>query len=321
MKTSTVGAVVIGVLLAFASVAAASGYLWSRTSSAAPATTSARPSTDGQALRPVPIPAGELVTALPPDSIGQVLCQALSQDRWNLVLGGATLREVSGDGCHLVAGALDLNLTLDRTPAALNGAKAVNIAGHPGEVEFPEPRTNARLNVHLVTAPATEQIRPYLRIGVSHTTPGVPLDELIVTVAREVVAATMTDGPALPKVGPGRAIPPKQVEPIADHGIVDAPWPMISWQLCTALVAELGGTGKPEFDGRCTVRGIQAAYTDLVSPRRYPDLIAGQPALITDDLVAVKLTGDSAQELTFTGSGRSLEAIAEHVLPALLGRS
>lgn len=286
-----------------------------------PTASAAQPRTGGQALRPVPIPAGELVTALPPDSIGQVLCQSLSQDRWNLVLGGTTLREVNGDSCHLVTGPLDLGLTLDRAPAALNGAKAVDIAGRQGEVEFPEPQTNARLNVRLVKAAATEQIRPYLRITVNRVTPGAALDELIVTVAREVVAATMADGPSLPRMGPGTAIPPKQVVPIAGHGIVDAPWPMISWQLCTALVRVLGGTGKPEFDGRCTVRGIEAAYTDLVSPRRYPDTIAGLPALITDDLVAVKLTGDSAQELTFTGTGRSLSSLAEDVMPALLGRA
>lgn len=310
--------------MTIAVLSAASGLLWARISAATPATPVGgappvpRPST-GVALRPVPIPAGELVTALPPDAIGQVLCQALSRDHWNRLLGATTHREVQGHACQLVAGPVEVSLALEKTGAALISARTADIAGHQGEVESGFG-TNARLNVQLVTVPATEQIRPYLRVGVSSegTRPG--LDELAISVGRAVVAATMTPGPALPPVGPGRAIPPEQVEPIAGHGIVDTPWPVISWQLCAALTHELGGTGNPEFAGRCTVGDVQATYTDAVSPRRYPDMLAGRPALITDGLVAVKLTDDSAQEVTFSGGEQSLGALAEHVTPILLGR-
>lgn len=323
MKTSTVIAILVSVLLSFASVAAATGYLWSRGGPgqrlATPALPSVWPTKDGMPLRPVPLPSGELVTALPPASIGQVLCQALAQDRWNQLLGGTSLREVRGQSCHIVTAELDLSLTLDRTIGVLNSAHAVDIAGHPGQIEFLAPKTNARLAVHLVAAAATDEVRPYLLASLTTTTadPRNPPDALITAIVREVLAATMTPGPPLPPIGPGGAIPPRKAEPVRGHGIADSPWPMISWQLCTVLTRELGGTPKPEFDGRCTVRGVRAAYSDTLSPRVYPGTLAGRPALITDDLVAIKLTDDSAQELTFSG-GASLRTLAEKISPALL---
>ncbi|MFD2417390.1 hypothetical protein [Amycolatopsis pigmentata] len=323
MKTSTVIAILVSVLLSFASVAAATGYLWSRGGpgdrSATPALPTVWPTKEGVPLRSVPLPSGELVTALPPDSIGQVLCQALPPERWNQILGGAALREVRGQSCHVVTATLEISLTLDRTVGTLNPTRTADIAGHPGQLEFLAPKANARLGVRLVGAAANDEIRPYLLANLTATAadPRNPPDTLITTVAREVVAATMAPGPPLPPVGPGGAIPPRKADPVHGHGIVDSPWPMISWQLCTSLSRELGGTPKPEFGGRCTVGGVRAAYTDTVSPRVYPGTLAGRPALITDDLVAIKLTDDSAQELTFSGGG-SLRTLAEKVAPALV---
>jgi hypothetical protein len=324
VKTSVVVAIVVGVLVAFASVAAATGYIWSQTTGTAPPSAAAQPvawpSKDGQALRAVAIPAGDLVAALPPDARGQVLCQALSQERWNGILGGTTQREVRDDGCHLVTTTLDLSLSLDQAPAGLRAPKPVDIAGHPGELEF-FASGNARLEVRLVTATATTEITPYLLLSLSSTADQPALDGLITTVGRAVVAATMSTHEPLPPAGPDRTIASRQVPPVPGHGIVDAPWPLISWQLCTELTRVLGGSPKAYFAGRCTVRGITATYTDTVSPRRYPDQVAGRPALVTDSLVAIKLTDDSVPELTLTGSGRSLKQLAETVLPALLGHA
>jgi hypothetical protein len=263
-----------------------------------------------------------MVAALPPDTAGHVLCQALSQQRWDAVLGGTTLREVQSGGCHVVTAALDVTLHLDAAPVALQDPESVDVAGRDGEVEYLAPKSNARLSVRLVSANPTDQIKPFLRVEISRATghSGPPVDELAGSVATQVVKATTAPGPSLPEQGRDQAIAARQEPPVPDHGIVDSPWPMISWQLCTTLGHELGATGKPRFDGRCTVRNIQAAYTDDVSPRLFPDTLAGRPALISNDIVAIKLTDDSTQELTFTGTGRPLKALAEAVLPQLLGR-
>jgi hypothetical protein len=318
VKTSTVVVIVLAVLFSFAGVATAAGYLWARVDNDRPAVARALPaewpSTDGKPLRPVPLPTGEMIAALPSDTAGQVLCQALSQERWEALLGGKTLREVRGAGCHVVTATTDVTLALDGTPANLQDPREVEVAGHAGQLEYLPPKGNTRLDVRLVDAAGRDQVNPFLRIEVSGSAPA--LDALTESVATEVVQATTKPGPALPAVGKDGSIPAQRPAPAA---IADLPWPMISWQLCAALTRELGGTPRPYADGRCTVRGIQAAYTDTVSPRVFPGRLAGRPALITDDVVAVKLADGTAQELAFTGAGRSLKTVAEAVLPRLLG--
>lgn len=327
MKTSTVLVIVVGVLLSFASIATATGYLWSRDArdrpAAAPTLPAVWPSKGGQALRAVPIPSGEMLVALPPETGPQVLCQALSEQRWAALLGTRPLREVAHGACHAVTGAIDVTLRLDTVAVALQDPETVDIAGHAGEVEFLRPKVNARLQVRLSAAAPGPQVRPFLRVEVSRTdsagaTAGPAPDELAGSLASEVVRAAMAPGPGLPAQGAAQSIALRRDAPV--HGIADSPWPVISWQLCTALLRELGGTAKARFDGRCAVRGVEATYTDDVSPRVYPDTLAGRPALITDTLIAVKLTDDSAQEVSFSGGngGRALRTLAGSVLPSLL---
>ncbi|GAB2956929.1 hypothetical protein GCM10017788_47840 [Amycolatopsis acidiphila] len=309
--------IVLAVLFSFAGVATGAGYLWTRVDNDRPPVTKALPaewpSKDGKALRPVPMPTGEMVAALPPDTAGQVLCQALSQERWEALLGGKTLREVQGAGCHLVTTTTDVTLALDAAPANLQDPSDVEVAGRPARLEFLPPKANTRLDVRVLDAPGTDQVKPYLRVGLSGSAPA--LDTLAESIATEVVQATTKPGPALPAAAEDGSIPAQRPAPAA---IADLPWPMISWQLCTALTGRLGGTARPFADGRCAAHGIEAAYTDAVTPRVFPARLAGRPALVTDDMVAVKLTDGTAQELTFTGGGRSLEPLAEAVLPRLL---
>ncbi|HVV11647.1 hypothetical protein [Amycolatopsis sp.] len=324
-ETATVLVVLVVVLLSFGSVATAAGYWWARDARDQPAVTPTLPSVwptkNGQAVRSVPIPTGEMVAALPPDTAGHVLCQSLSREQWEALLGGETLREVENGGCHVVTDTLDVRLYLDGTPANLQDPEQVDVAGHSGELEALAPEVNARMNVRLVDDAATEQIKPFLRLDISRSVerPGPGVDDLAGSVAKAVVQATMTPGPDLPKRTSGQAIPAQTMAPAPDHGIVDAPWPMISWQLCTALTKQLHATARPRFDGTCTARGVTVAYTDDASPRVFPQTLAGRPASISDDAVAVKLTDDSAQTVTFTG-GSSLKELAESMLPSLLGR-
>ncbi|MDQ0378948.1 hypothetical protein [Amycolatopsis thermophila] len=328
MKTSTVIAIVIGVLLSFACVAGAAGYWWSQSSAAPPAAPglpAVWPSRDGELPRRVPMPSGEMLAALPAGSSGHVLCQALSEQRWQAVLGGATLREVRGGGCHLVTGSLDVVLRLDNLPATLRSPQSLTVSGRAAEVET-SGAVNARLNVHLVDDEPNGEIHPYLRVDITRyavTRPGLALDELATSIARGVIDATMAPGPDLPEANRDGTIAMKETEPVAGYGILGSPWPVVSWQLCTQLAKTLGtsvSAAKPKFDGRCTVRTVQAALSDDVTPRAYPDTVAGRPALVTPDVVAVKLDDDTSQELSFTGTGRDLRALAESVLPALLGR-
>ncbi len=317
VKTSAVVGIVVAVLCSFASVATAAGYLWTRADVEQPLPARALPAQwpgkDGQALRTVPLPTGELVTALPAQTGGQVLCQTLDQERWEALLGGKALREVRDGACHVLTTTSEVLLALDEQGAVLRDPASVDVAGRPGELEYLPPKVNARLDVRLVDAPASAQVHPFLRVEVSGTG---AVDTLTESIAREVVSAAMTPGPALPARAADGSIPLQRPAPVA---IVDAPWPVISWQLCAELSRALGGTGRPRFDGRCTVRGVEAVYTDKVTPRVFPEQIAGRPAVVTGNTVAIKLTDDSTQELTITGA-RDPRGLAEAVLPRLLGR-
>ncbi|NIH86965.1 hypothetical protein [Amycolatopsis granulosa] len=328
MKTSTVIAIVLGVLLSIASVAGAAGYLWARGTAApppAPGLPTVWPTRDGELPHRVPMPSGEMLVAMPGDSSAHVLCQALSDRHWQALLGGTTLREVRGNGCHLVTGSLDVGVRLDNAPATLSAPQAVTVSGHAAEVES-SGTVNARLNAHLVDEPPSGRVHPYLRVDITRsavTRPDLALDDLAVSIARDVLDATMAPGPGLPARSRDGTIAMQVTEPVPGYGIRGAPWPVVSWQLCTELAKAMGtspSAAKPKFDGRCTVRTVQAVLNDDVTPRAYPDTLAGRPALITSDLVAVKIADDETEELVFTGTGRDLSALAGSVLPALLGR-
>lgn len=310
--------VVLAVLLSLGAVSAAAGYLWARADTDRPAPTHTLPaqwpSKDAHAVHPVPMPTGEMVAALPPDTAGHVLCTALPAERWEALLGGRTLLEVRDGGCHLVTNTTDIRLSLAAAPAQPQDPDQVEIAGREGSLEYLAPHVNTRLDVRLVPEAATDQIKPYLHVELNGSAPA--LDELTEKVATAVVEATTQPGPSLPAIAKDGTIPLQRPAPST---IVDTPWPMISWQLCAELSRELGGTGKPTFDGRCTVRGIQAAYTDTVSPRQFPDQLAGRPALVAGNVVVVQLS-DDAQQLTLTGTGRPLRELAEAIVPRLLGR-
>lgn len=318
MKTSTVLAVVLAVLFSFAVISAAAGYLWARADTDRPVPAHSLPAQwptkDARAPRSVPVPTGEMAAALPPDTAGDVLCTALPQERWEAMLGGTTLREVRDGGCHLVTTTMDVTLSLAGAPAQPQDPEQVEIAGHEASLEYLAPHVNTRLDVHLIPEPASSQIKPYLHVELNGNAPA--LDELTENVATAVVTAITQPGPSLPPQAADGTIPLQHPAPTT---IVDAPWPVISWQLCTELSRELDGTGKPRFDGRCTVRGIEAAYTDTVSPRKFTDEVAGRPALVTNDSVAVRLSDDN-QTLTLTGTGRPLKDLAEAIVPRLLGR-
>ncbi|WIY05325.1 hypothetical protein QRX60_16305 [Amycolatopsis mongoliensis] len=91
------------------------------------------PTAHGEALRPVPMPTGELAAALPFSSRGHVLCEAVPEQTWSQVLGGPVLREVTAASCHVVTPELDVTANTAE-PAPVTGVEpaGVAVAGHQG---------------------------------------------------------------------------------------------------------------------------------------------------------------------------------------------
>ncbi|WP_158881864.1 hypothetical protein [Amycolatopsis anabasis] len=343
MKTSTIAGIVGGVVLLAASISGLAGYLWAQNASGIEpppprGLPAVWPTKHGEIPRPVPMPTGEMIAALPQSTAGHVLCQALPPKRWEEILGGKTLREAQSDACHLVTDTLEVFVRLDRPGAEPPGPQAeepeqVDVDGRPGQLEYAGAKLNAKLTVPLAAQPpnASEDIRTMLRIDIGQDPnhrADEGLDEQVTAIARGVLTAAAAPGPGLPPVGRNGVITARQTEPVPGHGIVDGSWPMISWQLCTRLSRELGtgvGAADAKFKGDCAVRGVHATYTQDLSPRAYTTTIAGRPASVQQNAVTVKLADNSEQALTLSTDGKAvseadLPGFTGRVLPALLGR-
>jgi hypothetical protein len=291
------------------------------------------PSAGGENVRPVPMPTGEMAVALPSHTVGHVLCGAVPEKTWAGVLGGPVLREVDENGsCHVVSAGLDVSATLWADPVPMNGGapEPVTVTGHQATISEFGMGYGEILTVRL--SDSTEKwTRPNLQIIVHH----VPEDRAVhdyrsmaLSLADTMTGAITTPGPALPADGENR-----EMTPTPGSGITDAPYPFITWQLCTQLSRALNVPHdqlKPGAFGSCERKndstGVLLAYHDE-GKDYFPGRIAGRPA--RDDgsgsTVEIQLLDDSRQtlEVTWNDSTKprdALRELAEKLVPPLLGR-
>ncbi len=279
------------------------------------------PSSAGEALRQVPLPTGEMVTALTGDTGAQVLCQVIPEQRWEEILGGRTLREVTG-ACHAVTAELDVSaqLTAALPEDTSRGLPTrTTVAGKTAVVATDKGGTS--LSVELVEVAPRNGASPVLhvavRTGIAKTLETEPKARAL---AEALIAAAMPPGPKLPTIGEGGAIPLEKTGPGA---IKDRPLPVISWLLCAELGRSLGvpaDNAKPTFFAACELNGVSADYSEHSADVQATTSIAGLPAQVGENRVIVQLTGDPRGEtLKFKGTG-DLTALAEKAVPPLLGR-
>lgn len=292
------------------------------------------PSSGGEPVRQVPMPAGEMAVALPSRTSGHVLCGAVPEQTWSTVLGGPVLREVDKNGhCHVVSANLEVSAGLWADPVPMRGAtpETVTVAGRQGTVsafganDFGDiltvrlsdstekwTQSNLQLIVHQVLGDRGE-----------HDYRGMAM-----SLAGTMIGAITTPGPALPRTGETR-----EMTPIPGSGIADAPYPFITWQLCTQLSRALGvplDQLEPGSFGSCQRETgstrVSLTYDDE-GEDSFPDRIAGRPA--RDDAsgheLKIQLVDGSPQtlELSWIDSTKphdALRDLAEKVVPPLLGR-
>ncbi|EMD27120.1 hypothetical protein B0293_01855 [Amycolatopsis azurea DSM 43854] len=280
------------------------------------------PTANGRPLRPVPMPSGEFLLALPKETTAQVLCQATPEERWKRLMGGDVAREVeNGESCHAVGLDSWVRITLNRTGVAdsigLGTRKEVSIAGHPATVVVGS--SPSLVEVKLADARV-------LRLETSWTRVPPRQDQsegLLLGLTESVLDGAFAPGPKLPAADKRDVIERKAVEPGA--GIVDAPLPEISWKLCTQLERAMGlpaGAAEPYSDGKCTTSSVRVENTAVRSELR-GDPVAGRPASESSGELSVLLTDNgSGQGLKFSWSGGTkavLRELAEKVVRPLLG--
>ncbi|MEV6910595.1 hypothetical protein [Amycolatopsis sp. NPDC051071] len=285
------------------------------------------PTENGHALRPVPMPTGEFLLALPPETTAQVLCQAVPAERWTQLMGGPVAREVEhGESCHAVG--LDdwVRISVNRTAVTggMGKAKAVTIAGRPATLVVGGAPSVVEVKL------SDTDVR-VLRIETSWTR--VPRQDnkdegLLLGLTESVLNGAFSPGPKLPAADKRDIIERKTVEPGA--GILDAPLPEISWKLCTQLGRALGipeTDTEPYSDGKCTATTVDDSPVRVEHTAIRTELrdapVAGRPAQETSGELSVLLTDNgSGQGLRFYWSGGSktaLRELAEKVVAPLLG--
>ncbi|ANN14914.1 hypothetical protein SD37_04090 [Amycolatopsis orientalis] len=279
------------------------------------------PSKSGLALRPVPMPTGEMVAALTDETGAQVLCQALPEQRWEEILGGTTLRE-AGTACRAITTKLDVSVQM--VPSLPKDSSRglptkTTVAGKLAVVATDKGGTN--LSVELVEVAPHNGASPVLHVSLRGRTVKVSEPEKTARALAEALIAVVTPpGPKLPEIGKDGEIP---LEKTAPGPIKDRPLPEISWLLCGELGRALGvpaDEAKPVFFAGCELNGVTADYSERSSVVTPTTTIAGLPAQVTDKTVVVQLTADPAGEtLKFKGTG-DLSALAEKMVPPLLGR-
>ncbi|WP_409494983.1 hypothetical protein [Amycolatopsis sp. cmx-11-12] len=279
------------------------------------------PSKSGEALRPVPMPTGEMVTALTGGTGAQVLCQAIPEQRWEEILGGRTLREAGG-ACHAVT--VELDVSAQMIPALPEDTSRgvptrTTVAGKLAVIASDKDGTS--LSVELVEVAPHKGASPVLNVAIRGRVLKVPETESKAkALAEALIAGSTPPGPKLPKIGEDGEIP---LEKPAPGPIKDQPLPVISWLLCGELGRALGvpvDTAKPTFFAACELNGVTADYGELSSTVLPSTSIAGLPAQVADGSVIVQLTGDPGGEtLKFKGAG-DLTGLAEKMVPPLLGR-
>ncbi|MFI5584240.1 hypothetical protein ACIA5G_04345 [Amycolatopsis sp. NPDC051758] len=293
------------------------------------------PSAGGEPVRQVPMPTGELAVALPSRTSGHVLCGAIPEQTWASVLGGPVLREVDKNGnCHVVSANVAASATLWADPVAMTGTRPepVTVAGRQGSVSTFGPPGYGEILTLRLSGSTAKWTRPSLQLIVNR----VPEDRgehdfrgMALSLAGTMIGAITTPGPALPADGESR-----EMTPIPGSGITDAPYPFITWQLCTQLSRALGvplGRLKPGSFGSCRreedSKSVTLAYHDESDNEYFPDRVAGRPAKddSSGNTLEIQLLDDSRQTLEIswldsTKPEKALADLAEKVVPPLLGR-
>lgn len=279
------------------------------------------PSKAENALRPVPMPTGEMVAALTDETGAQVLCQVIPEQRWEEILGGRTLRE-AGTACRAVTARLDVSAQM--IPAlpedTSRGAPVkTTVAGKLALIATDKDGT--RLSVELAEVAPHNGASPVLLVSLRGRTIDTPETESKArALAEALIAGATPPGPSLPKIGEDGEIAPRQVEA---GPLKDKPLPVMSWLLCGELGRALGvpaDNAKPTFFAACALNGVTADYSEHSAVVVPSTTIAGLPAQVDERGVIVQLTDDpDGKTLKFKGTG-DLQALAEKMVPPLLGR-
>lgn len=290
------------------------------------------PLLDDHGIRPVRMATGRALSWLPPEAASQVVCQVLSKDQWERLLGGEVGRRPTGApsaGCVVSSGATGVSLELTKSDEAFQPDGTVGGRPSAGDDRVTRVALTDDALAAAVTKPRDSRNVLALTVIVPSNLDAATKRDLQIRVLSELVPPLAKEGEPVPVLD-DRGTVRYVSTPLTQH-FVDLPTPIQLLQLCTILREKLDIRQKPpESDNltrqECRIRpesGGQVIARLGYSARigDYSDRIAGRPAHSSksdasgDTIVSVLLRDDAQVDLTV--SGPDAVGIVERLVPLL----
>lgn len=289
-----------------------------------PAKTVERPYFADQRLRPVRMASGRALGYVQRETASQVLCQLLDKEEWEGLLDGEIGRKPLSapySGCHIATerGMVAMEFLARDDPFTPD----TTIAGRPSTVVTQE--TGTAFVVALADdalAPAPRQDYPVRRL-LELKLVGEQRD-IGTRVLEKIVPLRVKDGEPLPEVdAEGHVRDPGA--PVDARDFVDLPMPVQALALCAILRQQVPDAEEFEASdtGRC--RAFAGERTAVLKaehvryPAEYPEQVAGRPASVMLDPPVVTVLLRDGAEVQLYVSGQDSVALAEKVVPSLVG--
>ncbi|TCO62802.1 hypothetical protein [Actinocrispum wychmicini] len=268
-------------------------------------------------LRKVPMASGFGLSFVQPETGSQILCQALSTDQWQRLLGADARRVPNVEGtdsrCKITAGQLSIELSLYPSPDVFRGVET--IAGRPAAVR---EDSGVAMDVAIADRVALTLGSVQWPVLTLRTTGDLAL-------ARKVLADLV---PVLAKPG-GPAVKadtaglfPFVATPFSHDEFLDLPKPVQALQLCTLVQEKFGAQvvstsvfGNCDFrlpDGRSQSIGMMSGMPIAAA---YNSRIAGRPAAELGEPDLIRLRDGVPVDLAVGGGNRDF---AEKLVPLLV---
>lgn len=272
---------------------------------------------------------GRALTYVQPETASQVLCQVLQKGAWERLLDSKIGRkplDLPHAGCHIVTDWGQLSVQLRESERAFEAE--TTIAGRPAKTY--DGGFVVALTDDALRATTGGQHLTLRTLEVAATGDDGKVDsDIAMRVLTEIVPLLAKEAEPLPNIEDGGNVPYVTTPLTGGDQFVDLPLPVQAIQLCTVLLE--GGDFRVaakevvvDDSGECRLStdqgtlGVEMVYSDARLDF-YMDTVAGRPATVTPETqrVSVRLRDDAEVELRV--SGPDSVALAEKLVPLLVG--
>lgn len=296
------------------------------------------PTAGSKTVKPLPMPTGEMVVALPNSVRNDVLCGAVDDARLTALIGGPVLREIKYIGerpfsCHIAAPGRDIEISAVTSADMVTDRRVpVQVSGRQGLLNRSLGSTELRVPFLAAGSPESQQLDPQI-------TPVLEIrqrsgsDEDATALASAMLETTTKPGPPLPSIGADGMISPVRTEPTPGFGVIGSAWPQLARQLCTILADEAHldvASAEAKMNGSCSVKSgeleLEAEFTEIfIGSTLFDEKIGDTPVSRESDAIVVRLESKPYQAVRVSAGfhhppGFDYKSFTERVVAKLVGK-